>query len=469
MLDPNDSKTTPFEFFKDQPAVAAVPLEVEEVAEVVQVEQPVGVASVADRQRKLRQNRKANGIKPVHMSPADRELTAKALRLFGRVSFSPERASGDVAVLLGRVAPGGPQGQELDDFALLEVGDADLQPHWESYRSDFARAATALGMLRLRNNQHAELVRAVHTLQGHLIEAGLEDQALGGRGDWYWNKTPLRDYRNEGAPEYMERQSAGLSVFDERDQLACEVEHLRQEREQFSAQLAESRRYSYEREQALKRELAEVEAWGEHYRRQRDGKQGEIENLLGVVRGLQELAEELGGPAVKMTPRPAPAAGQPAGVLDLAQLNESELELLKGALDEYHKKNKVVLWKDVACESLWKRLTLLQFNQVEPQADPFTRWGNDPAWSKTALQVAAVEARQALAEGLAQPEVVESVTAGCDRRNLATFCNNKNVKTVQLRSYSEGVRNEFLGDVVQMCAECRKANNGAFKILKPGR
>lgn len=423
----------------------------------------------AERQKKLRQLRKESGVKPLHVTPAERELLGKALRLFGRISVSPERSSGDVATLLGRVVPNGPQGQELDDFALLEVGDADLQPHWASHSSDFARAATALGVLRLRNNQHAELVRAVQTLKGRLVAAGLDDQTghHHGRGEWYWNNTPLRDYCAEGAPEYMERQSAGQSVADERDDLRRWYEAEKVESEQLRAALAESRRYSYEREQALKRELAETEAWGEHYRRQRDGKQAEIENLLGVVRELQALAEELGGPAMKVQPRPAPApvAEPPAGALDLAQLNEQELELLKGALDEYHQRNKSVLWKDVACESLWKRLSLLQLHQVEPLADPFTRWGDDSKWSKSALQAAAVEGRQALTEGPSQPEPAPT---DCERRNLATWCNNQNVKTVRLRSYSEGVRNEFLGDVVRMCAECRKANSGAFKIVKPG-
>ncbi|MDN4515453.1 hypothetical protein QYE47_23305 [Pseudomonas sp. 2,4-D] len=359
----------------------------------------------AERQKKLRQLRKESGVKPLHVTPAERELLGKALRLFGRVSFSPERASGDVAALLGRVVPDGPQGQELDDFSLLEVGDTDLQPHWEGYSSDFARAAAALGVLRLRNNQHAELACAVNTLQGHLMEAGLEDQALA-VGRWHWNKTPLRDYRSESAPEHMERQSAGQSVADERDDLRRWYEAEKAEGEQLRAALAESRRCSYEREQALKRELAETEAWGEHYRRQRDGKQAEIENLLGVVRELQALAEELGGPVMKMHPLPAPVAAPPAGALDLAQLNDQELELLKSALTEHHEKNKSVLWKDVACESLWKRLSLLQLNQVEPQPDPFTRWGDDPRWSKSALQAAAAEGRQALAAGPAQPEPV---------------------------------------------------------------
>lgn len=397
-----------------------------------------------ERQKKLRAERKAKGIKPLHVTPGERELLGKALRLFGRVSFSPERAGGDVEALLNRVVPGSPQGQELDDFALLEVGDAALQPRWDSYSSDFARAATALGVLRLRNNQHAELVSAVQTLKGRLVAAGLDDQVghHQGRGEWYWNQTPLRDYCAETAPEHMERQSAGLSVADERDNFR----RFYEAEKAAHVQLHQTYMRCIEEKRALEQQLARA--------------QEENEELKA---GLQEIAAELAGkPAAVAKPM---VAAEPVAALDLAQLNESELELVKSALVEHHEKNKSVLWKDVACESLWKRLSLLQLNQVEPQADPFTRWGDDPRWSKSALQVAAAEARQALAEGPAQHEPAPT---DCERRNLATWCNNKNVKTVRLRSYSEGVRNEFLGDVVRMCAECRKANNGAFKIVKPG-
>lgn len=61
--------------------------------------------------------------------------------------------------------------------------------------------------------------------------------------------------------------------------------------------------------------------------------------------------------------------------------------------------------------------------------------------------------------------------SSCDRRGVSTWCNNNNVKTVQLRSQCAGggKSNEYLGDVVLMCAECRKSNNGGFKIVKaPG-
>jgi hypothetical protein len=151
------------------------------------------------------------------------------------------------------------------DFAALEVTDAALLPVWEDLPSDFARAATALGLLRLRNNQHAELARAVQTLKGHLMDAGLDDQARGCA--WHWNTTPLGDYRASSAPEYMERQSAGLSVADERDNLAREVEELKLGRERMQQRLAQG--------------------------------EGEIQRLQAA---LQAIAAEVGGAPVAVTP-----------------------------------------------------------------------------------------------------------------------------------------------------------------------
>lgn len=287
---------------------------------------PAQPMSNTERQRKLRQERAKAGIKPVYISPAERELLGQALRLLGRVRGAPENISGDVVELLQRVQPDGPQDEKLDDCALP-------------------------------------------------------------------------------------------SVACERDDLARDNHHLREDREQLRVALVESRRVSYEREQALQRTLAETEAWGEHYRRQRDGKQAEVENLLGVLGELQALAEELGGPSMKMEQRRSPAVQvPPTAEVDLAQLNEDELELLKGALSEHHEKNKHVLWKDVACESLWKRLSLLQLNQMEPRPDPFARWGDDPVWSKASLQTAAADARKALVEGLAQPAPEPAVTRNGTKR-----------------------------------------------------
>lgn len=154
------------------------------------------------------------------------------------------------------------QAEKAGDFAALEVTDAVLQSVWEGLPSDFSRAATALGLLRLRNNQHAELVRAVQTLKGHLLDAGLDDQAYCA---WRWNTTPLGDYRATSAPEYMERQSAGLSLSDQVAELTREVAHLREE----NKALGESRVYARKMEWEAKKKLDEITA--------------ELKELVGAV------------------------------------------------------------------------------------------------------------------------------------------------------------------------------------------
>lgn len=116
-----------------------------------------------------------------------------------------------------------------EDFSTIEVTDAPLQAVWEKLPTDFARCATALGLLRLRNNQHAELANAVEVLQARLRAAGLSDQVTSNTKPWYWNESPLADYRATSAPEYMERQTRKLSPADERVELARRVEHLEQE------------------------------------------------------------------------------------------------------------------------------------------------------------------------------------------------------------------------------------------------
>lgn len=57
---------------------------------------------------------------------------------------------------------------------------------------------------------------------------------------------------------------------------------------------------------------------------------------------------------------------------------------------------------------------------------------------------------------------------GCEKRGVAQYCNNRDIKLVQLRSQCSGPngKNEYKGDVVQMCSECRKCNSGGFKIVK---
>jgi hypothetical protein len=55
----------------------------------------------------------------------------------------------------------------------------------------------------------------------------------------------------------------------------------------------------------------------------------------------------------------------------------------------------------------------------------------------------------------------------CDKRAIANFCNNKDVRLVQLRRQAAGVRGTNLYDrpIVQMCSECRKSNRGMFKMV----
>jgi len=56
----------------------------------------------------------------------------------------------------------------------------------------------------------------------------------------------------------------------------------------------------------------------------------------------------------------------------------------------------------------------------------------------------------------------------CDKARLNKWCNNKDVKLVQLRSQTAGAygTNLFEGEKVWMCAECRKVNCGGFKIVQ---
>ncbi|MFJ7111267.1 KlcB family protein [Pseudomonas sp. NPDC098740] len=117
------------------------------------------------------------------------------------------------------------QGGEL---AARELTDARRVPAWEALPSDFARAALAMGLLRLRNNQHAELVRAVELLQARLRDAGLSDRVSTDKKQWYWNEATPADYRATGAPEYMERIPAAAKV-DEAAELRRQVTDLQRE------------------------------------------------------------------------------------------------------------------------------------------------------------------------------------------------------------------------------------------------
>ncbi|UEB98688.1 hypothetical protein LIS66_27325 (plasmid) [Pseudomonas sp. HN2] len=145
------------------------------------------------------------------------------------------------------------------DFSALEVTDARLVPVWEKLPTDFSRAATALGMLRLRNNQHAELARAVEVLQGRLRAAGLNDQVSTDNKPWSWNESPLRDYRASSAPEFMERCSAGESDADLILALRREVAHLKEQRDETNTELMRS----FETSRQLRKRLKEAGLSGE--------------------------------------------------------------------------------------------------------------------------------------------------------------------------------------------------------------
>lgn len=58
--------------------------------------------------------------------------------------------------------------------------------------------------------------------------------------------------------------------------------------------------------------------------------------------------------------------------------------------------------------------------------------------------------------------------SSCDKVGVAQWCNNKDVRLVQLRSQAAGAfgTNKFEGAKVHMCQECRKANRGTFKFVK---
>ncbi|MCP1652725.1 hypothetical protein [Pseudomonas nitroreducens] len=89
------------------------------------------------------------------------------------------------------------------------------------------------------------------------------------------------------------------------------------------------------------------------------------------------------------------------------------------------------------------------------------------------LKASLAELESGLREIAAAPAAVEPVappaTNACDRHGLATWCNGLDVKLVQLRSRTAGAHGptEYAGEVVNMCAECRKSNGGMFKIVRP--
>lgn len=61
--------------------------------------------SGGDRQKALRRKRKELGIKPVHVSPAERDVLAQALRVFELASASPLPAGVELPALVARLDP----------------------------------------------------------------------------------------------------------------------------------------------------------------------------------------------------------------------------------------------------------------------------------------------------------------------------------------------------------------------------
>lgn len=147
----------------------------------------------AQRQKALRERRKASQLKSVMLTETERQWLDRLRELGG----------------------GAPVQGSNGEFAALEVTDAPLLGVWNDLSTDFARCATALGLLRLRNSQHAELARAVEVLQERLRAAGLCDRVTTDKKQWYWNTSPIGDYRATSAPEYMERLGATPTTADE--------------------------------------------------------------------------------------------------------------------------------------------------------------------------------------------------------------------------------------------------------------
>ena len=58
--------------------------------------------------------------------------------------------------------------------------------------------------------------------------------------------------------------------------------------------------------------------------------------------------------------------------------------------------------------------------------------------------------------------LVQLLLKQCDKTGMADWCCNTDIKRVQLKNGT----NLYEGKKVWMCKECRKANNGSFKIIK---
>lgn len=197
-------------------------------------------------------------------APVARSLTGQALDAEGLnrevdwVVRELNKATAEVDALKDRLKFIGPPALVVDarhdgDFLTLEVTDAPLLGVWKELRTDFARCATALGLLRLRNNQHAELAHAVKVLQQRLRDAGLSDRITTDKKEWYWNTSPIGDYRATSAPEYMERLSTTSSAADERAAMAARIESLEREQALLEAERNKAFQANYTMAKRLKK------------------------------------------------------------------------------------------------------------------------------------------------------------------------------------------------------------------------
>lgn len=86
--------------------------------------------------------------------------------------------------------------------------------------------------------------------------------------------------------------------------------------------------------------LSEAHALAEHYRQQRDGSQNENLRLIGCLAELQQLAEDLGGPPMKMEKDPA----SPRDLRRRIETLEQENQLLETERNKAHAAIKT--WED---------------------------------------------------------------------------------------------------------------------------
>ncbi|WP_074851385.1 hypothetical protein [Pseudomonas costantinii] len=195
---------------------------------------------------------------PVVRSPSGQALDVEDLnREVDWVVRELNKATAEVDALKDRLKFIGPPALVVDarpdgDFLTLEVTDAPLLGVWQKLPTDFARCATALGLLRLRNSQHAELAHAVKVLQERLKDAGLSDRITTDKKEWYWNTSPIGDYRATSAPEYMERLPGPRSSADERAAMVIRIESLEREQALLEAERNKAFKANYTLTKRLK-------------------------------------------------------------------------------------------------------------------------------------------------------------------------------------------------------------------------